>query len=252
MRRSLLTLFLLGATAAHAHEFKLQFTPQAGARGLEVAGYEFRGEEVIGNCSYYIALAGAGGSQGLRINHYSTCTWDLFGNLISIIPGAPIAPQAVSESGTEIVYAFSGTSKTGRDTRGFGFVNTPSAHFSWKTVSGSRAVIPYSVHTLTATIVSDGDFALKIEGAKAATAIIGTITPSSGTARVSASTCGTLLAVGATCSVTVSYNPTPIRCTPDAYGDAFTLIDLSLVTNAGASEAFTESFTVTGVPICND
>jgi hypothetical protein len=256
MKRLLMTLILLSATTAHAYEFKLQFTPQAGARGLDVAGYEFKyergGEKVVGNCSYYILNAGSGGTTGTRTNHYSTCTWDLYGNLISITPGAPSAPQPESESGTEIVYATSGTSRTGQDTRGFGFVSTPSAHYSWTTVSGARTVIPYAVHTVTATIVSDGDFALKIDGDRVATAIIGTITPSAGTAKVSASTCGASLAVGSTCSLTITYDPTTIKCTPYPYGEAFTLIDLSLVTDAGAAKAFTEDFTVTGVPICND
>jgi len=252
MRFLLLTLILLSATAARAYEFTLQFTPQAGARGLEVAGYEFRGETVVGNCSYYTLSAGSRGSQGTRINHYSTCTWDLYGNLISLVPGAPAVPLSLSESGTEIVYAINGTSKTGKDTRGFGFVSTPSAHFSWKAVNGAHFVIPYAVHTVTAPIVSDGDFTLKIDGAKVVAAVTGTITPSAGTARISASTCGASLPEGSTCALTVSYNPTAIKCTPDPYGVAYTLIDLSLVTDAGASKAFTESFTVTGVPICND
>lgn len=252
MKHSLLALILLGAAAAHAHEFKLQFTPKAGARGLDVAGYEFLGKKVVGNCSYYILTAGSGGASTIRTNYYSTCTWDLYGDLLSITPGAPTAPRPETELGTEIVYATSGTSKTGQDTRGFGFVSTPSAHFSWKTVNGAHAVIPYGVHTVTATIESDGDFPLKIVGDKVSTAIVGTITPSAGSAKLSASTCRASLAVGAACSVTISYNPTTIACTPDPNGEAFTMIDLSLVTDAGASTAFTHSFTVTGVPICND
>jgi len=52
--------------------------------------------------------------------------------------------------------------------------------------------------------------------------------------------------------VTVSYDPTSIKCTGSPYGYAYTRIDLSLVTNAGATIDFTEGFTVTGVPICDD
>jgi hypothetical protein len=52
--------------------------------------------------------------------------------------------------------------------------------------------------------------------------------------------------------VTVSYNPTTIKCTGDAYGYAYTKIDLSLITDAGANTDFKEGFTVTGVPMCDE
>ncbi|MGK4277439.1 hypothetical protein, partial [Escherichia coli] len=58
--------------------------------------------------------------------------------------------------------------------------------------------------------------------------------------------------VGSACSVTVTYIPMTIKCTSDAYGYAYTQIDLSLVTDAGANTDFTEGFTITGVPICDD
>jgi hypothetical protein len=253
MRRLLLTLALMGVQVAHAYEYKLQFTSQGGAQGLNVAGYEFLSDTVVGNCSYYTVSSGSGrGAHSTRTNHYNTCTWDPFGNLISMIPGAPTAPQPISETGTEVVYAVSGASQTGHDTRGFGFVSTPSAHYSWTTPNGGYADIPYAVYTVTATLVSDGDFALFIDAAKVATSISGTVTPSPGTARVAATTCGSSLAVGATCTVTVAYNPTTIRCTGDPYGYAYTKFDLSLVTDSGATTDFAEGFTVIGVPICDD
>jgi hypothetical protein len=116
----------------------------------------------------------------------------------------------------------------------------------------SSAVIPYTAYTITATLISDGDLALQFDGAKVLAEISGTITPSPGTAKIAATTCKSELAVGATCSVTVFYNPTTIKCTPSPYGYAYTKIDLSLVTDAGAVADFTETFTVTGVPICDD
>jgi hypothetical protein len=255
MKYLLLTLILLGAPVAYSYEFKLHFVPPGGAQGLAVAGYHFDGETVGGNCSYYTVSVSSGrGAHGTKTYHYNTCTWDLFGNLISLTPvsSAPVAPAPISHTGTEIVYAVLDSSKTGQDTRGFGFVNTPSSHYTWQTANGGYAVIPYAVHTITATLISDGDFPLDFDGAKVASSISGTITPSPGTATVSGTTCASSVLVGSTCSVTLSYNPTTIRCTSDAYGYAYTRIDVSLVTDAGANIDFTEGFTVTGVPICDD
>jgi hypothetical protein len=255
MKPLLLTLVLLGAPVAYGYEFKLHFVPSGGAQGLIVAGYHFNGSTVVGNCSYYTVSAGSGrGSHGTTTYHYNTCSWDLFGNLISVTPvtTAPVAPPVISQTGTEIIYAIMGSSSTGHDTRGFGFVNTPSSHYSWQTVNGGYAVIPYTVHTITATLISDGDFPLDYDGATVASAISGYITPSPGTATVTGTTCASSVAVGSTCSVTVSYDPTTIKCTSDAYGYAYTKIDLSLVTDAGANIDFTQGFTITGVPICDD
>jgi hypothetical protein len=255
MKSLSLALILLGAPVAYGYEFKLHFVPPGGAYGLVVAGYQFNGNAVVGNCSYYTATPGSGrGGHGTITWHYNTCSWDLFGNLISMTPvaSAPVAPTPISTTGTEIVYAISGSSSTGRDTRRFGFVNTPSSHYKWQTVSGGYAVIPYAVYTITATLISDGDFALDFDGAAVMSSISGYITPSPGTATVSATTCGSSVPVGSSCSVTVSYNPTTIKCTSDAYGYAYTKIDLSLVTDAGANTDFTEGFTITGVPSCDD
>jgi hypothetical protein len=255
MRHFCLIFAVMGAHIAFAYEYKLQFTPQGGAQGLNVAGYQFNGNTVAGNCSYYTVTAGSGrGGHSTTTYHYNTCTWDLYGNLISLTPvsSAPAAPPVLSTNGTEIVYAVSGSSSTGHDTRGFGFVNTPSSHYTWQTASGGYAVIGYAPYTITATLISDGDFALRFEGAAVTASVSGTITPSPGTATVSGTSCPSSVAVGATCSVTVTYNPTTIKCTPSPYGYAYTRIDLSLVTNAGANADFTEGFTITGVPICDD
>ena len=190
----------------------------------------------------------------MPVHHYNVCSWDLFGNLISLTPvsSAPVAPQPMSQTGTEIVYAVSGTSSTGRDTRGFGFVSTPSSHYAWQTANGGYAVIPYAVDAITTTLMSDGDFPLNFAGATVASFVTGVYTPSPGTATVSGSTCPSSVPVGSTCSVTVSYDPTTIVCTNSPYGYGYTKIDLSLVTDAGANKDFTEGFTITGVPICDD
>jgi hypothetical protein len=250
----ILLLTFLGAHCARAYEYRLQFS-QGGAYGLTVAGYSFNGNTVEGNCSYYTVSVSSGrGGHSTRTNHYNVCTWDFYGNLISLTPvaSAPVAPTPVSQTGTEIVYAISGTNQTGRDTRGFGFVNTPSAHYSWQTVNGGYADIPYAVYTITATLKSDGDFPLVFDGANVAISLFGLYTTSGGTATVSATTCGSSVPVGSTCSVTVSYDPTTIKCTGSPYGYAYTGIVLSLVTDAGVTTDFTERFTVMGLPICDD
>ena len=254
MKRTLFTLILLCiAHAAFAYEYHLQFTPQSGARGLVVAGYYFSADTVVGNCSYDTVSASSGrGGHSVTTHHYNTCTWDLYGNLLSMTPGAPTVPAALYTNGTETVYATNGASSTGHDTRNFGFVSTPSSHYTWETLNGGYAVIPDAVYSVSATLISDGDFDLKLAGATVVANIFGTITPAPGTAVVSASTCPAAVAPASTCTVTVSYNPTTIGCTGSPYGYAYTGIDLSLVTDAGANTDFTQRFTVTGLRICDD
>jgi hypothetical protein len=256
MKRLMITLLLLGAQAGFAYEYRLQFTPPGGAQGLVIAGYQFMGSSVIGNCSYHISTAGSGrGSHGTTTYYYNTCSWDFYGNLLSLTPGgAPPAPAPITGIGTptELVYAVSGTSMTGHDTRGYGFVNTPSSHYTWQTVSGGYAGIPDAPYSITATLISDGDVPLTLDKALVSTSVSGSITPSPGTATVTATTCTGQIAVGTSCSVTVIYNPKTIKCTASPYGFAYTKLDLTLVTDAGASTDFTMLFTVTGVKICDD
>jgi len=254
MKRTLFTLILLCiAQVASAYEYHLQFTPQSGARGLVVAGYKFAGDTAVGNCSYYTVSACSGrGCHGITTYHYNTCTWDLYGNLLNMTPGAPTVPKPLYQTGTEIVYATSGTERTGADTRNFGFVSTPSSHYTWQTPNAGYAVIPDAVHSIMATLISDGDFAVDFTGSRVVPQTFGTITPSPGSAIISADTCVGRVAPGATCTVTVSYNPKTISCTASPYGFAYTGIDLSLFSDAGTSTNFTERFTVTGVPICDD
>lgn len=256
MKRTLFALILLCiAHVASAYEYHLQFTPQSGARGLVVAGYHFTGDTVVGNCSYYTVSACSGrGCHGITTYHYSTCTWDLYGNLLDMTPGAPTVPQPLYQTGTEIVYATGpgGKGSTGLDTRNFGFVSTPSAHYTWQTPNAGYAVIPDVIYSIRATLISDGDFALKFAGARVVPQTFGTVTPTPGSAIVSANTCVGAVAPGSTCTVTVSYNPNTISCTYSPYGYAYTGIDLSLVSDAGTTTDFTQRFTVTGVPICDD
>jgi hypothetical protein len=254
MKRTLFTLIILCmAQVASAYEYHLHFTPPPGARALVVAGYRFVGAEVVGNCSYDTVSACSGrGCHTVTTHHYNTCTWGRFGNLLNTTSGAPTVPTPLYTTGTEIVYATYGNITTGRDTRNFGFVSTPSSHYTWQTPNGGYAVIPDAEYTITATVISDGDFAVNFSGASVVPQTFGTVTPSPGSAIVSARTCAGAVAPGSTCTVTVSYNPKTISCTGSPYGYAYTGIDLSLVSNAPITTNFTERFTVTGVPICDD
>ena len=254
MKRILFALMFLGiAHVASAYEYHLQFVPQPGARGLVVAGYRFVGDTVVGDCSYvtYSACSGRG-CHSVPTYHYNTCTWNLYGTQLSMTSGAPTAPKPLYQIGTEIVYASSGTSTTGVDTRNFGFVSTPSAHYTWQTPNAGYADIPDAAYKIEATLISDGDYALDFTGARVVPQIYGTITPSPGSAIVSANTCVGAVLPGRTCTVTVTYNPTTISCTGSPYGFAYTGIDLSVFSDADIHTDFTQRFTVTGVPICDD
>lgn len=252
------TLFALAvlsiAKVAAAYEYHLQFSAAAGARSIMVAGYYYMNSTVGGDCSYYTqgACSGRGCRPPPPVYYYDTCTWDLFGNLLNETPGAPTPPAPLYQSGTEIVYANGFLSYTGKDTRNFGFVETPSAHYSWQSVNGGYADIPDAPYTIAATLISDGDYAVNFDGASVITQIYGTVTPSSGNASVTGNTCVGSVAPGSTCTVTVTYDPTVITCTASPYGYAYTGIDLSVITGTGSTTDFTQRFTVTGIKICDD
>jgi hypothetical protein len=107
--KSLLALWLIALTPlARARDYPLQFTPPAGYQGLVVAGYEFVGKTVVGNCSYYTVPSGSGRAGGYHPStksYQQTCTWDLYGKLLSVKPGAPAVPAPLSTKGPRTVYA---------------------------------------------------------------------------------------------------------------------------------------------------
>lgn len=244
--------FLLYASTASAYEYKLAFTPPSGARGIVVAGYQFNANNVVGNCSYYTSTSGSGRGGHTIVTHYNNiCTWDLFGNLVSLTPGVMTPTAALYQSGTELVYAVFGTSTTGVDGRGFGFVSTPSSHYTWSTMNG-YATIPDAPYTATVQLVSDGDIPLAYSGANISASVSGLYNATAGTATVVSSTCPASIPTGSSCSVSISYAPTTIKCTGSPYGYAYTKIDLALISDAGVNTDLTEGFTITGVPMCDD
>ena len=242
-RICLLALASMGVAApAGAYEYALQYTPNAGARGLVVAGYSLVKKTVIGNCSYYTQHSGSGRGGGYKtyITHYDqTCTWDLYGNLLSVKPGAPAAPTPVSTNGTETVYAVkTGGGYTGTDSAlplG-GFVFTKGPHYSW-TTSNAYMVLQQTPYTFTATLVSDGDSNLRVTAVDATTPL--------GRTAVSNTTCTGVIKKGKTCDVTVTYDAT--RLTSPS-GLAYDTLTIALTTNSKQAYDFVQHYTVV-VPV---
>ena len=242
MRRVLVVIgfCLLVIQLGQAHEYTLQFTPNPGARGLIVAGYRFEGagDVVAGNCSYYIMTnaTGRGGAVRGKKNYDQTCRWDLYGNLLSIAPGAPSIPQPLSNTDGVIVYARNAAGvTTGLNTRGadHGFVNTPGPHFTWLTPD-TLAVVPGAiVYTHVVTMKSDGDQSVNITRVQASA--------HAGVISVQNSTCAGQIAVGKTCSVTLRYDPTKLTSSVGLVKDTLT-VDVD--SDAGGSPDFVQTFLV--------
>src|SRR2546426_12829942 len=90
-----IALLTLVSVSAFAHEYPLQFTPGAGARGLVVAGYQITADTVIGTCSYYTVTSGSGRGGGyptIREDYNQTCTRGLTRKLLGVDSGAPATP----------------------------------------------------------------------------------------------------------------------------------------------------------------
>src|SRR5262249_9728610 len=108
--------------------------------------------------------------------------------------------------------------------------------------NGGIAVISDAPTLVPVTLLSDGDFDLNIASAS--------VTASAGSATLNV--CPSTVPVGSTCTLTVFYDPTTASCTVSPYGYNYASIDLLLVTDGAPGQDFTERFTVTGVPICDD
>src|SRR4029077_17420829 len=159
------------------NEYPLQFAPAAGAGGLVVAGYQLVPDSrfgliVVGNCSYYTQHSGSGRGGGYKTitTYYNqTCTWDPFGNLLTIAHGAPAVPTPIATIGTRTIYATNPTGAfTGSDTAltNRGFVFTPGSHYTWLT-SNAYTVLQQALYTLTVTLTSDGDMPLAVSSVRA-------------------------------------------------------------------------------------
>lgn len=228
--------------AASGYEYPLQFTPNSGARGLVVAGYAFAPTGVTGNCSYYTQHSGSGRGGGYKtVKTYfnQTCSWDKYGNLLSVTPGAPVVPTPLTTRGTETIYAVApGNKYTGSDSAGglHGFVFTYSAHYSW-TTPATPLVLPQAPYQVTATLVSDGDYALVVAKVTAS-ALLGKVT-------ILSNSCKGKIPVATTCSVVVNYDPTAIISNGDVANPlAYDTLRIGLVASAGVAPDFEQSYTI--------
>lgn len=244
MKKSMFLLVLgtlISVHMASAYVYPLQFTPNAGYRGLVVAGYEFVANTVVGNCSYY-TVSGSGGGKGggghapAKKTYSQTCTWDLFGNLLSVTKGAPAIPQSpLLVSGDLVEYAENAAGDTtGIDkATGGGFVSTPGAHYTWLTTN-SNAVVRQMPYTFTVVLKSDGDVPLDITE----------VTPSAllGAVTLKKTNCmDKPIATNETCSTTVSYDPSKITSKSSTLSDTFRI---DLTSTAGEPHDFIQKFTI--------
>jgi uncharacterized repeat protein (TIGR03803 family) len=234
-------------TSGGGNEYPLQFTPASGARGLVVAGYALAadptyGTVVIGNCSYYTVHSGSGRGGGYRtITTYfnQTCTWDSYGNLLSVTAGAPAAPPPLSTTGTQTIYASNPIGiYAGSDSAlpGHGFVYAPGPHYAWLTPN-PYTVVPQALITVIATLTSNGDIPLSVSSVQAA-AVAGQIT-------VTSTTCSGEIPVGSTCSVTIAYDPTRLRSTT---GLAYDTLSIHVNSDAGQTLDFVQRYTILLTP----
>jgi hypothetical protein len=222
---------------AFAYEYPLQFKPNPGNRGLIVAGYKFQGSNVIGNCSYFTVSGGSGkgGSHAPARMYAQTCTWDLHGNLLSITPGAPKVPAPLYTKGTLVVYALDANGNyTGTDLQlpERGFIFSAGSHYTWLTPSNT-AVLHQIVYSLTATLRSDGDIPVDISSVA--------VSALHGVATLKKTDCEGQIALGATCSVSFTYDPTKLTGTG---GLATDTLRIDLTSDAGEAHDFVQNLTI--------
>jgi len=237
---NLLVMGLLSfVQVAAAYELPLQFTPNAGALGLVVAGYEIDATGVTGNCSYYTQQTASGRGGGYRTvtTYYDqTCRWDLYGALLSITPGAPAVPAPLYTNGTETIYSQTGVdSYTGTDSRlpNGGFVFTPVAHYTWLSHSRFRLVLQRP-QTISLLLVNDGELPLIVSEGYASTL-------HGQTAFVGGSCLLRETPAGSTCSVAVSYDPTELDSALQLLPGQLTV---SLVSNSGQAVDFVQQLVI--------
>ena len=225
------------APAAGAYQYPLQFTPHAGATGLVVAGYAIHRGTVVGDCSYHIVHVGSGrGGRGSTTYYPQTCSWDLRGKLLGVAPGAPAVPAPLYTRGTQTVYALAANGAfTGSDTKLAyrGFVDTPDSHYSWLS-SNANAPIQPAPYTFTATLTSDGDVPLHVSSV--------TVSAVHAPAVVNGTTCNGQIAVGSSCSITVTYDPSGL-CSPPS-GLVHDRLVVSVTSDAGQANDMIQSYTI--------
>lgn len=228
---------LLAAGAAQAYEYPLQFAPVGDYKDLVVAGYTIVGKTVVGNCSYTRITSGSGRDpRSFYTPIPQTCTWDLYGALLSTASGAPTVPTPLGTNGTETIYAskskhlYAGTDSA--LTEG-GFVFDYGSHYDWLT-SNAYMVLPQQPYTFTATLASNGDAPLNVKKVKASTSL--TLT----SVTIDSTTCSGKIPAGGTCDVTVTYDNSKLT---SPTGLAYDALTIQITSNAGVTDNFVQRYT---------
>ncbi len=232
-------LFIAGS--ASAYEFKLQFGLPSNARAVRIAGFAFASGKVAGDCSFDTVTSGSGRDpRSYTTHYYQKCTWDLKGNLLSVLPGEPPAPAPISSVGGLTIYANDGKGDTaGTDTAvGGGFVNHPSAQYSWLTPGGGYVFrSDQAKFDISLILQNVGDLPLAINK----------FTPTSSYAKmtVKSATCSKLapVAPGGTCTVVITYDPSAVPGGDNPY-TAYDHISVGVTSNSGFAPLFSETVEV--------
>jgi hypothetical protein len=234
------------APLAGATEYALQFTPNAGYKGLIVAGYRFvnNGTQVEGNCSYYLVTSSGGsgkggGSHGTVTKPYlQTCRWDLGGALLPGYPkaGAPVIPIPISVSGSLVIFdrnAAGDTTGTDLKLPERGFVTTPGSHYTWLTPQTS-GVVHQMKYSLTITLKSDGDLPLDILSVTPTSAHLGDLP-------YTTNCTADPIEPGKLCTIAVTYDTTKVPATTSQVQDT---LSVDVVSNALSGHDFIQAFTI--------
>ncbi len=235
---AVLSAGLLAAGTAQAYEYPLQFSVTGNYEGLVVAGYQISGSTVVGNCSYTRITSGSGRDPRTYYTPVpETCTWNLYGSLLSIASGAPTIPAPAGTSGTETIYALQSANEyTGTDSAlsTGGFVFTYGSHYNWLTSNAYTVLNTQGSYTFTVSLTSNGDAPLTITAVKASAAM------KQSKVTVSGNTCIGQIPAGGTCGMTITYNDAKLSSTT---GLAYDTLTIHLTSNAGVASDFVQSYT---------
>jgi hypothetical protein len=285
------------ACTSRAYEYHLQGTLSTG-KAATTLGEQFNADGTVSGQVYYY-FRSCDRVCGPRYYYCGSGRWDGEGNLISTnlagdgyynspsthdyafsngTTACPINGSVLYDSSSttpnaftnnEQVYAVNGSSTTGRDTRGFGYLDTPRSHFTWGSASSCTfypngqycfspdyVAVPYTPPTsFQITITSDGDFPLNITSTIASVVVSGSYTQGTGTAAVKATGAANdclsgPVAQGSTCVLGVTFDPSTIKCSASPYSYAYNDLFLALVSDAGNLPKWETIFTVEGAPGC--
>jgi hypothetical protein len=254
--------------------------PTTGAVTVSGAVYYYYQKCAAGTCGKKVFYCGRGtwnmqgnllSSDLLGDGTYSTTTHDypfLNPSGTNTAPCPFPAPTGQTGSSTtplartnnEIIYASQGSATTGKDVSGVGYLDLPASHFTW-----SYANCPYyfggcygypsygTPYTIQPVLTSDGDLSLDINSTVSQVTVSGSYT--NGTGKVTSVTGDCLsspLSPGSSCTLTVTFDSTTIVCTTSPYGYGYNVLDLSLMSDAGALPAWEVHFTISSVPSCSE